>query len=411
MSAETADTLEISLQVNRAPVRRRVAARQHLADFLREELGLTGTHVGCEHGVCGACTVRVDGEIVRSCLVLAVQADGARVETIEGLSAAGTVGALQRAFHERNAIHRRVLAACERTAPPGGTRPVRRRPAVAATRARGDDAQPPCTCAHREYRRGRGVQCARRAGRADGRGCGAVVPPVRRRTAAHQGHAVGAAVAACDRSRALAGRTGGGGRCGKPRAGGGCRPTRRDRVGRVAAGDRCRDCARSGRSGDPSRIRRQPVFRAGGRYRRRRCRLRARRPRGRSDVRHLTPCRNAARNTGHRCRLQSRGKTPHRVAVDAGAVHDAVDSGAPFRPAGNQRAGNRPGRRRRLRAQDPRVRRRDGRGGGVLGAGAAGEIHRGPPRIVRVRQSRARPPREIADGGVARRGHPRGRHG
>ena len=104
MSAEAADTLEVSLEVNGVPVRRRIAARLHLADFLRQELGLTGTHLGCEHGVCGACTVRVDGEIVRSCLVLAVQADGARVETIEGLSAAGTVGALQRAFHERNAL-------------------------------------------------------------------------------------------------------------------------------------------------------------------------------------------------------------------------------------------------------------------------------------------------------------------
>ena len=85
-------------------MRRRVAARLHLADFLRQELGLTGTHLGCEHGVCGACTVRLDGEIVRSCLMLAVQADGARVETIEGLSANDTVSALQRAFHERNAL-------------------------------------------------------------------------------------------------------------------------------------------------------------------------------------------------------------------------------------------------------------------------------------------------------------------
>jgi carbon-monoxide dehydrogenase small subunit len=104
MRAEAADTLEVALEVNGAPVRRRIAARLHLADFLRQELGLTGTHLGCEHGVCGACTVRVDGEIVRSCLMLAVQADGARVETIEGLSANDTVSALQRAFHERNAL-------------------------------------------------------------------------------------------------------------------------------------------------------------------------------------------------------------------------------------------------------------------------------------------------------------------
>jgi carbon-monoxide dehydrogenase small subunit len=104
MSAEAATTLDISLEVNGERVRRRVEARQHLVDFLRHELGLTGTHLGCEHGVCGACTVRVDGEPVRGCLILAVQADGARVETIEGLSGAGVIGELQRAFHERNAL-------------------------------------------------------------------------------------------------------------------------------------------------------------------------------------------------------------------------------------------------------------------------------------------------------------------
>jgi carbon-monoxide dehydrogenase small subunit len=104
MSAEPLDTLEVSFEVNDALVRRRVSARQHLADFLRQELGLTGTHLGCEHGVCGACTVRVDDEMVRGCLMLAVQADGARVETIEGMSGAGVVGELQRAFHERNAL-------------------------------------------------------------------------------------------------------------------------------------------------------------------------------------------------------------------------------------------------------------------------------------------------------------------
>ena len=104
MLTEPADTLEVAFEVNGEMVRQRVAVRRHLADFLRHELGLTGTHLGCEHGVCGACTVRVNGEIVRGCLVLAVQADGARVETIEGLSGAGTVGELQRAFHERNAL-------------------------------------------------------------------------------------------------------------------------------------------------------------------------------------------------------------------------------------------------------------------------------------------------------------------
>jgi len=95
---------EITVTVNGEPVTRRVAARQHLVDFLREELELTGSHAGCEHGVCGACTLRVDGEIVRGCLMLAVQADGARVETIEGLSDTGEIADLQRAFVERNAL-------------------------------------------------------------------------------------------------------------------------------------------------------------------------------------------------------------------------------------------------------------------------------------------------------------------
>ncbi|OGA41723.1 MAG: (2Fe-2S)-binding protein [Betaproteobacteria bacterium RIFCSPLOWO2_12_FULL_62_13] len=92
------------LTVNGVPVSRRVEARQHLTDFLREELGLTGSHLGCEHGACGACTVRVNGEIVRGCLMLALQADGACVETIEGLSESGAIADLQRAFHERNAL-------------------------------------------------------------------------------------------------------------------------------------------------------------------------------------------------------------------------------------------------------------------------------------------------------------------
>jgi len=96
--------LDITLTVNGTQVSRRVAPRQHLVDFLREELGLTGSHVGCEHGVCGACTLRVDGEIVRGCLMLAVQANGCRVETIEGLSDSKELAPLQRAFHERNAL-------------------------------------------------------------------------------------------------------------------------------------------------------------------------------------------------------------------------------------------------------------------------------------------------------------------
>jgi aerobic carbon-monoxide dehydrogenase small subunit len=90
--------------VNGVQVSRRVAARQHLVDFLREDLGLTGSHIGCEQGFCGACTVRVDGAIVRGCLMLAVQADGCKVETIEGLSDTKELSVLQRAFHERNAL-------------------------------------------------------------------------------------------------------------------------------------------------------------------------------------------------------------------------------------------------------------------------------------------------------------------
>src|SRR5687768_475821 len=95
---------DITLSVNGVQVSRRVAARQHLVDFLREELGLTGSHLGCEHGVCGACTIRVDGEIVRGCLMLAVQANGCRVETIEGLSDSRELEKLQKAFHEKNAL-------------------------------------------------------------------------------------------------------------------------------------------------------------------------------------------------------------------------------------------------------------------------------------------------------------------
>jgi aerobic carbon-monoxide dehydrogenase small subunit len=94
----------ISLQVNSERVEANVLPRLNLADFLREHLRLTGTHVGCEHGVCGACTVRVNGDIVRACLMLAVQADAASVETIEGLSDSGEVSDLQAAFRERNAL-------------------------------------------------------------------------------------------------------------------------------------------------------------------------------------------------------------------------------------------------------------------------------------------------------------------
>jgi len=96
--------IEISLWVNGEPVRRRVEARRSLVDFLRLELGLTGSHVGCEHGVCGACTVRVDGTIQRGCLTLAAQVDGCRIETVEGLSDSGSIADLQAAFLERNAV-------------------------------------------------------------------------------------------------------------------------------------------------------------------------------------------------------------------------------------------------------------------------------------------------------------------
>jgi aerobic carbon-monoxide dehydrogenase small subunit len=95
---------EVSLVVNGEAIRERIDARKTLVDFLREDLSLTGSHIGCEHGVCGACTVRVDGEIARGCLMLAVQCDGLRVDTIEGLSDSGELADLQQAFTERNAL-------------------------------------------------------------------------------------------------------------------------------------------------------------------------------------------------------------------------------------------------------------------------------------------------------------------
>ena len=95
--------VEISLTVNGERVAARVEARRHLVDFLRLDLGLMGSHTGCEHGVCGACTVRVDGKIVRGCLVLAASLDGSSVETIEGVSDSGEIRDLQEAFVARNA--------------------------------------------------------------------------------------------------------------------------------------------------------------------------------------------------------------------------------------------------------------------------------------------------------------------
>jgi carbon-monoxide dehydrogenase small subunit len=100
-----ADTFaDISVTVNGERVSERVDVRKTLVDFLREDLVLTGSHVGCEHGVCGACTVRVNGTIVRGCLMLAVQCDGATVETIEGLSDTAEIADLQAAFEQRNAL-------------------------------------------------------------------------------------------------------------------------------------------------------------------------------------------------------------------------------------------------------------------------------------------------------------------
>jgi aerobic carbon-monoxide dehydrogenase small subunit len=95
---------DITVTVNGEDVRERIDARKTLVDFLREDVALTGSHVGCEHGVCGACSVRVDGVVVRGCLMLAVQCDGARVDTIEGVADAGEIADLQQAFVERNAL-------------------------------------------------------------------------------------------------------------------------------------------------------------------------------------------------------------------------------------------------------------------------------------------------------------------
>jgi aerobic carbon-monoxide dehydrogenase small subunit len=95
---------DIGVIVNGEEVRSRVDARKTLVDFLREDAGLTGSHVGCEHGVCGACTVRVEGTVVRGCLMLAVQCDGARVDTVEGVSDTGEIADLQQAFIARNAL-------------------------------------------------------------------------------------------------------------------------------------------------------------------------------------------------------------------------------------------------------------------------------------------------------------------
>jgi carbon-monoxide dehydrogenase small subunit len=98
------ENCEITLTVNGEILTKTVKVRQHLVDFLRLELDLTGSHLGCEHGICGACSVRVDGSVVRGCLMLAVQADGTDVMTIEGLTETGEISDLQKHFVDRNAL-------------------------------------------------------------------------------------------------------------------------------------------------------------------------------------------------------------------------------------------------------------------------------------------------------------------
>jgi carbon-monoxide dehydrogenase small subunit len=98
-----AEEVVIDAFINGRRVNRRVPARQHLADFLRQDLELTGTHLGCEHGICGACTVLLDGRAARSCLMLAAQISGKSVDTVEGMSANGKLAELQRAFIQHNA--------------------------------------------------------------------------------------------------------------------------------------------------------------------------------------------------------------------------------------------------------------------------------------------------------------------
>src|SRR5256886_16721745 len=97
------DEVAIEATLNGRPLKRRVKARQHLADFLRQDMELTGTHLGCEHGVCGACTVMIDGRTARGCLTLAAQISSKSVETIEGLTESGMLSQLQSEFIARNA--------------------------------------------------------------------------------------------------------------------------------------------------------------------------------------------------------------------------------------------------------------------------------------------------------------------
>lgn len=104
MPVDAQTRMSVSMVVNGEQTAADLPVRLNLADFLRNHLGLTGTHVGCEHGACGACTVLVNGKLTRSCLMLAVQADGADIETIEGADASGRLQKLQACFHRRNAL-------------------------------------------------------------------------------------------------------------------------------------------------------------------------------------------------------------------------------------------------------------------------------------------------------------------
>ena len=104
ISSNSEETQEITLTVNGQRLTRRVPVRQHVVDFLRTDLTLTGSHIGCEHGVCGACSIRVDGRVLRGCLMLAVQADGCDVVTIEGITESAEIADLQETFVERNAL-------------------------------------------------------------------------------------------------------------------------------------------------------------------------------------------------------------------------------------------------------------------------------------------------------------------
>ena len=103
--ANGADALrDVAVTINGRAYRGRVEPRKTLADFIREDCGLTGTHLGCEHGVCGACTILLDGEAVRSCLLFAVQADGAKLQTVEGLADGDTLHPIQQAFWEHHGL-------------------------------------------------------------------------------------------------------------------------------------------------------------------------------------------------------------------------------------------------------------------------------------------------------------------